>query len=445
LFIGFRGVSRYGNNIYVDEVRVADTSFHDIGAVALLSPGGSLEATSPSPSNTSRLRPRGTASAADAEPHSVMSSAWLIASPLNIGAVVQNYGTFSEPSYQVRWNIDGQNQLAVNSSRPLTRNGRDTLTLSWLTPTPGTHTITARTFLSTDSNRTNDSVRLTLAVLDSTIIFAEMFNSTTFPPSGWSVVNRDGGSLPPWSQGTSTSVFLPLEGLGFAANNFQSANGTYIDDYLISPPIPGIAQSGRADTLKLWVRSVLYPPPGVNYPDSLMILLSTSGADTSNFTIFVDYFDVPKTGWTLKKYPLLGRVPSNSTIRVACRYLHYNGGPSGTASDFVGVDFLHVTRGLPTSVEGKGTFPSSFVLEQNYPNPFNPSTEIGFSVDVTGRATLQVLDVIGQTVATLFDGTADAGQVYRLRLNGANLAGGVYFCTLQSGRRTEMRKMVLIK
>jgi hypothetical protein len=30
VFIGFRGVSDFGNNIYVDEVRLADSSFHDI-------------------------------------------------------------------------------------------------------------------------------------------------------------------------------------------------------------------------------------------------------------------------------------------------------------------------------------------------------------------------------------------------------------------------------
>jgi hypothetical protein len=176
-----------------------------------------------------------------------------------------------------------------------------------------------------------------------------------------------------------------------------------------------------------------------------MILLSTTGADTSHFTIFVDYFSVPKSGWTLKGYRLTGRVPPNSTVRAAFRYLHFNGGTSGVNSDFVGIDFVHVTRNLPVAVEGSNFSPTAFTLSQNYPNPFNPPTEIAFSVDRAGRTTLDVYNVLGELVVSLFDGDAEPGRTYRVRADGSALASGIYYYRLGSASKSDTKKMVLIR
>ena len=449
VFVSFRGVSQYGNNMYIDEVRIPDSSFHDIGTVGLSSPANLSEAGS-FPSVSSRVH--WIRSKSKLHMRAVQSlMAVPLATPLTMKTVVQNYGTFPEPSYQVNWQIDGQNQAPVSNPRTLPRNGRDSLTLSWLTPTPGTHRITAWTSLSADSNESNDSVRLTVVVLDSNIAFAEMFNGAGFPPDGWTVVNRDWGTLPPWFRGNATSIFLPYEGTGFAADNFERANGTYLDDYLISPPIPGIAEGVRSDTLGFWVRSALNPPPQTNYPDSLMVLLSTTGADTSNFTTVLDYFSVPKTGWTLERYPLSGRVPNGSTIRVAFRYLLFDGGSSGNSSDFVGVDFVHLARGVQTGVSPQRFVPSVFSMEQNYPNPFNPTTEIAFSVKEAGVAALDLYNILGERISSLFDGEAQPGITYHVRLDGSRLASGVYYYVLQARSGGDgivfrnVRRMILLK
>ena len=78
-------------------------------------------------------------------------------------------------------------------------------------------------------------------------------------------------------------------------------------------------------------------------------------------------------------------------------------------------------------------------------NPFNPETEIKFSVDNTARTTLRIYNLIGQEVATIFDGIAEAGQYYRIKLNGSNLASGVYFYRLQNEKKSELKKMMLVK
>jgi Secretion system C-terminal sorting domain len=92
-----------------------------------------------------------------------------------------------------------------------------------------------------------------------------------------------------------------------------------------------------------------------------------------------------------------------------------------------------------------GNIPGGFVLEQNYPNPFNPSTTIKFALGETQTAELKVFDVLGNEVATLFNGIAEGGKVYELELNGESLSTGIYFYRLASQNKVESRKMLLIK
>jgi len=101
--------------------------------------------------------------------------------------------------------------------------------------------------------------------------------------------------------------------------------------------------------------------------------------------------------------------------------------------------------GIRLPVQPSNFTATEFALKQNYPNPFNPSTEIKFSVETLGRATLEVYNIAGQKVATLFDGVAEPGQYYKVRFSGGNLASGVYLYRLQSGTRTDVKKLLLLK
>ncbi|HTY10737.1 MAG TPA: T9SS type A sorting domain-containing protein [Bacteroidota bacterium] len=92
-----------------------------------------------------------------------------------------------------------------------------------------------------------------------------------------------------------------------------------------------------------------------------------------------------------------------------------------------------------------GSAPAAFQLSQNYPNPFNPTTMFEFSVPTDGRARLQVYNAVGQQVATLFDGTAAAGEYHQVTFDGSHFASGIYFARLQFGDRSEMRKLLLLK
>ena len=70
---------------------------------------------------------------------------------------------------------------------------------------------------------------------------------------------------------------------------------------------------------------------------------------------------------------------------------------------------------------------------------------IQFTVPSNGRAVLKIFNVLGQEVATLFNGEATAGVNHQVEFNASNLASGVYFSRLEFGGKMQMNKMLLLK
>ncbi|MCX7798264.1 MAG: choice-of-anchor A family protein [Melioribacter sp.] len=96
-----------------------------------------------------------------------------------------------------------------------------------------------------------------------------------------------------------------------------------------------------------------------------------------------------------------------------------------------------------TSLESE-EIPTKFELYQNYPNPFNPITTIKFAVPQSGKYSLRVYDILGQEVATLFDGEMNPGT-QKVTFNGNNLSSGVYIYRLIGNNVNITKKMILMK
>lgn len=93
--------------------------------------------------------------------------------------------------------------------------------------------------------------------------------------------------------------------------------------------------------------------------------------------------------------------------------------------------------------------PRAMAVRQNFPNPFNPNTTIEFRLEVPGRVSLRVFNVLGQTVRVLADREFPAG-LHQLVWDGADqhgqpLASGVYFYRIETADAVVTKKMVLLK
>ena len=88
-------------------------------------------------------------------------------------------------------------------------------------------------------------------------------------------------------------------------------------------------------------------------------------------------------------------------------------------------------------------------LLQNFPNPFNPSTTIRWYLPETRRATVEIYDVAGRHVSTVFDGRSGAGfnaaEWDGTDLEGEKVSSGVYFYRIRAGDFERAMKMVVIR
>lgn len=111
------------------------------------------------------------------------------------------------------------------------------------------------------------------------------------------------------------------------------------------------------------------------------------------------------------------------------------------SSEIFSVSFLKGSEFLPESLTEEDF---DIKLEQNYPNPFNPVTTIEYHLGEQSQVRLEVFDMQGSRVASLYDGQKPRGT-HRMKFDASNIASGIYFYRLQTERAVETRKMLLIK
>ena len=80
-----------------------------------------------------------------------------------------------------------------------------------------------------------------------------------------------------------------------------------------------------------------------------------------------------------------------------------------------------------------------------YPNPFNPSTTLSVSVSTEQRVVVEVFDILGRNVMTVFDGRMNAGQTQELRIVASSLPSGTYLVQVNGRTFSETRSLYLMK
>lgn len=119
---------------------------------------------------------------------------------------------------------------------------------------------------------------------------------------------------------------------------------------------------------------------------------------------------------------------------------HYT---AGIAESEVYFGFWYL-RNEAVSATGEELQPMVNKLYTNYPNPFNPSTTIGFSLEKEARVRVEVFDLRGRRVDSVFEGIKPAGR-HSLQYQPRHLASGSYVILMRAGSFRATQRMTLIK
>lgn len=91
--------------------------------------------------------------------------------------------------------------------------------------------------------------------------------------------------------------------------------------------------------------------------------------------------------------------------------------------------------------------PAEFALKGLYPNPFNPNGNLEFSLPKKGFVSIELYNVIGQKVATAFEGVLEGGRNHtnRIEISGTGLPSGVYLAVVNFSGQRLTAKFTLLK
>ena len=103
----------------------------------------------------------------------------------------------------------------------------------------------------------------------------------------------------------------------------------------------------------------------------------------------------------------------------------------------------------PASEIASTPVPKEFAVKQSYPNPFNPSVTIVYALPTDGQVTIDIYDIVGRKILTLLNEQKQAGYHSAVWFGqdgqGKPAASGVYFCKVQFGTESAVKKLLLLK
>ena len=281
-------------------------------------------------------------------------------------------------------------------------------------------------FESNKSSSSFDIVPVQSPADTGSTFLCEQFESTTFPPSGWTL--EYSGTLY-WFRANMGS----FGSSGSASYDMWDApKGT--DQSLITPVFPA---TSAGDSLIMDMSYFQY----FSNIDSLIIMTSANGG--------LNYTPQNRLGSSV-----LNTCPPNVNCNFNRHWLKRTFLlPAGTNriqflgksgfGDYLFLDSICILSHV-LGIININEIAASYSLSQNYPNPFNPSTVISYSMPKPGNVKITISDINGRQVKVLADGYKAAGN-YETVFDASLFASGVYFYRLESGDFKQTKKMLLIK
>lgn len=214
----------------------------------------------------------------------------------------------------------------------------------------------------------------------------------------------------------------------------------------------------------------------ISYDSSAFEPIAVDTTERSgNFELHGTDFQVPEIirYWATSMHPLQNAIPAGSGPVAMMTIAIKSTAPDGfydlifededptsydnQLSDSLGLTLIipilaggQIVVGDPTGIEDDRPVPESFVLSQNYPNPFNKQTRITFNLASPGEVGLEIFDLLGRSVTTVFAGLADEGETVAgwdgRSACGDDMPSGVYYYRLRTANgESIVKKMTLLK
>jgi hypothetical protein len=146
-----------------------------------------------------------------------------------------------------------------------------------------------------------------------------------------------------------------------------------------------------------------------------------------------------------KNYNLL---PSSLCIDSGLPYLEINGDVIleydesdyiGTAPDMGAYEYNPLSIDKPIVQS-----PTKYPLKHSYPNPFNPITNISYNLSKDTKVVLEIYNINGELITTLFNGIKTAGN-HSIEWNAKFFQSGIYFVKFSANEIIQVQKLMLLK
>jgi hypothetical protein len=121
----------------------------------------------------------------------------------------------------------------------------------------------------------------------------------------------------------------------------------------------------------------------------------------------------------------------------------YIAGQQG-ASSGANTSLTLVATEQQSGIDDDNLIPENAILISNYPNPFNGSTILHFNLPASGIIGIDIYNIVGQKVESLFSGNANAGE-FSIAWNASRYPSGIYFARLTFGEKASNHRITLLK
>jgi len=357
--------------------------------------------------------------------------------------VIKNFGSSTLTSATINYQVDGGTVQTTPYSGSLASLASATVNLPSTSVTAGTHTFSAYTTLpngSADGNAGNDAATPKTFMVTTTgtaMPLIEGFESTTFPPTGWSLNNLDGSTT--WDRTTAAKK----SGVASAYMDNFNYNASGQVDELITPAV-NLTTGTAPPQMTFQVAYRLYTDPSAspNYSDTLNVMISTNCGSTwtslykqfgSAFTTATPVFStasfVPTaTQWRMETINLASY---NTAPMAFIKFKHTTDYENQMYIDDINIDN---STGIANyaSLTGVSVYP-------------NPSADGKFVVDIRQNAEkvqrLAVYDVLGNKVYEINQNIPSG--MYEMNLD--NLSNGTYLVEIIKANKPVYTKILINK